>query len=60
MRAVAYLVETPEIDQSAFIHLLQMKAYEVKRKPLRIRPDRSMKGNWDLEMALDAERVRQR
>lgn len=54
VRAVAYLVETKEIDQSNFIHLLQMKAYEVKRKPLKIRPDRSMKGNWDLEMALDA------
>jgi uncharacterized LabA/DUF88 family protein len=54
VRAVAYLVEAPETDQSAFIHLLQMKAYEVKRKPLRIRPDRTMKGNWDLEMALDA------
>ncbi|MDH3283953.1 MAG: NYN domain-containing protein [Acidobacteriota bacterium] len=54
VRAVAYLVEAPEIDQRAFIHLLQMKAYEVKRKPLRIRPDRTMKGNWDLEMALDA------
>lgn len=54
VRAVAYLVETKEIDQTAFIHLLQMKAYEVKRKPLRIRQDRSAKGNWDLEMALDA------
>ncbi len=54
VRAVAYVVESREIDQSAFIHLLRMKAYEVKRKPLRIRPDRSMKGNWDLEMALDA------
>lgn len=54
VRAVAYLVETKEIDQSAFIHLLQTKAYEVKRKPLRIRQDRSAKGNWDLEMALDA------
>lgn len=54
LRAVAYLVETREIDQSAFIHLLQVKKYEVKRKPLRIRPDGSMKGNWDLEIALDA------
>ncbi len=54
VRAVAYLVETKEIDQSGFIHLLQMKAFEVKRKPLRIRSDRTAKGNWDLEMALDA------
>jgi uncharacterized LabA/DUF88 family protein len=54
VRAVAYLVETKEIDQSNFIHLLQMKAYEVKRKPLKIRSDRTAKGNWDLEMALDA------
>ncbi|RMF74716.1 MAG: NYN domain-containing protein [Acidobacteria bacterium] len=54
VRAVAYVVEAKEIDQSAFIHLLQMKAYEVKRKPLRVRADRTAKGNWDLEMALDA------
>jgi uncharacterized LabA/DUF88 family protein len=54
VRAVAYVVETREIDQRAFIHLLEMKAYEVKRKGLRIRPDRTMKGNWDLEIALDA------
>jgi uncharacterized LabA/DUF88 family protein len=54
VRAVAYLVETKEIDQSNFIHLLQMKAYEVKRKPLKIRSDHTAKGNWDLEMALDA------
>jgi uncharacterized LabA/DUF88 family protein len=54
VRAVAYLVETRDIDQSAFIHLLQVKKYEVRRKPLRVRPDGSMKGNQDLEMALDA------
>jgi uncharacterized LabA/DUF88 family protein len=54
VRAVAYLVETKEIDQSNFIHLLQMKAYEVKRKPLKVRADHTAKGNWDLEMALDA------
>ncbi len=54
VRAVAYLVETKDIDQSSFIHLLQVKKYEVRRKPLRVRPDGSMKGNWDLEMALDA------
>lgn len=53
VRAVAYLVETRDIDQSAFIHLLEVKRYEVRRKPLRIRPDGSMKGNWDLEIALD-------
>ncbi len=57
VRAVAYVVETREIDQRGFIHLLEMKAYEVKRKPLRIRPDRTMKGNWDLEIAIDALRT---
>jgi uncharacterized LabA/DUF88 family protein len=57
VRAVAYVVETREIDQRGFIHLLEMKAWEVKRKPLRIRPDRTMKGNWDLEIAIDALRT---
>jgi uncharacterized LabA/DUF88 family protein len=53
VRAVAYVVESKEIDQSAFITLLQSRSYEVKRKPLKVRASGSMKGNWDLEIALD-------
>jgi len=54
IRAVAYVVEAKEIDQSGFIALLQQKRYEVKRKDLKIRSDGSFKGDWDMEIALDA------
>jgi uncharacterized LabA/DUF88 family protein len=54
IRAIAYVVEAKEIDQSGFIALLQQKRYEVKRKDLRVRSDGSFKGNWDMEIALDA------
>lgn len=54
VRAVAYVVEAKEIDQSGFIALLQQKRYEVKRKDLKVRADGSFKGDWDMEIALDA------
>ena len=54
IRAVAYVVEAREIDQSGFIALLKTKRYEVKRKDLKIRSDGSFKGDWDMEIALDA------
>jgi len=53
IRATAYVVETKEIDQSGFIALLEQRAIEVRRKTLKIRADGSMKGDWDMEMALD-------
>lgn len=54
IRALAYVVEAREIDQSGFIALLQQKRYEVKRKDLKVRSDGSFKGDWDMEIALDA------
>lgn len=53
IQATAYVVETKEIDQSGFIAMLQQRAIEVRRKNLQIRADGSMKGDWDMEMALD-------
>ena len=53
IQATAYVVETKEIDQSGFIAMLQQRAIEVRRKTLQIRADGSMKGDWDMEMALD-------
>jgi len=53
IKATAYVVETKEIDQSQFIAMLQKRAIEVRRKTLRIRVDGSMKGDWDMELALD-------
>jgi len=53
IQAKAYVVESQEIDQSGFIAMLQQRAIEVRRKTLKVRSDGSMKGDWDMEMALD-------
>ncbi len=53
IQATAYLVESEEIDQSQFIARLEERAIRVRRKPLKVRADGSMKGDWDIELALD-------
>jgi uncharacterized LabA/DUF88 family protein len=53
IRAIAYVVQNRDIDQSGFLAMLQQKNYEVRRKDLKIRHDGSSKGDWDMEMALD-------
>ena len=54
VRAIAYIVQTEEIDQSSFIHVLNGIGFEVKSKSLRVRMDGTAKGDWDMEIALDA------
>lgn len=54
IQAQAYVVESGETDQSQFIARLEQLAIKVQRKPLRVRTDGSMKGDWDMELALDA------
>ncbi|MDA0747562.1 MAG: NYN domain-containing protein, partial [bacterium] len=53
IRAIAYVVQSPEVDQSGFISMLQQKGYEVRQKDLRTRSDGSAKGDWDMGMAID-------
>jgi uncharacterized LabA/DUF88 family protein len=53
IQAQAYVVESKEIDQSGFISMLQQRAIEVRSKRLKVRADGSMKGDWDMEIALD-------
>ncbi len=53
VRAVAYLVTKPEVDQTAFVEALTRLGYEIKIKYLKIRPDGSAKGDWAMEMSLD-------
>lgn len=53
-RAIAYVVKTPEIDQSNFLTMLRSNGYEVRVKDLKQRPDGSSKGDWDMGLALDA------
>jgi uncharacterized LabA/DUF88 family protein len=56
IRALAYVVQSPDVDQSSFIAMLQQKSYEVRRKDLRQRSDGSAKGDWDMGMAIDVMR----
>jgi len=51
--AQAYVVESKEIDQSGFIAVLEHRAIQVRRKTLTVRSDGSMKGDWDMDIALD-------
>ncbi|RMH69749.1 MAG: NYN domain-containing protein [Gemmatimonadetes bacterium] len=60
IQATAYVVQTPEIDQSAFVSMLQHRNYTVKTKDLRLRADGSAKGDWDMGMALDMLRMAER
>jgi uncharacterized LabA/DUF88 family protein len=53
IRATAYVVESKETDQSQFIARLEKLALDVKRKTVQTRADGSMKGDWDMELALD-------
>ncbi|HPG32150.1 MAG TPA: NYN domain-containing protein [bacterium] len=54
IRAIAYIVQTRDIDQSGFINLLKNKGFEVKSKILKQRADGSAKGDWDMGLAIDA------
>ena len=53
-RAIAYIVRTPEIDQTSFLTMLRSNGYELRVKDLKQRPDGTAKGDWDMGLALDA------
>ncbi|WP_406660974.1 NYN domain-containing protein [Methanolobus sp. ZRKC3] len=54
IRAIAYVVETDGVDQSGFKHILETAGWEIRTKQLKIRPDGSTKGDWDMGIAIDA------
>jgi uncharacterized LabA/DUF88 family protein len=54
VRAIAYVVQKAEVDQTGFLEALRRSGYEVKEKELAIREDGSSKGDWKVEIALDA------
>jgi len=53
VRAIAYVVQSPDVDQTRFLSMLKQTGYEVKSKDLRVRADGSSKGDWDMGLALD-------
>lgn len=54
IRAISYVVDNPEIDQSGFLEMLSGNGFEIKSKPLRVRADGSAKADWDMGIAIDA------
>lgn len=53
IKAVSYIVESSEIDQSGFISVLEKKGYQVRRKELKSFFDGTAKGDWDMGIAID-------
>jgi len=54
VRAIAYVVQKPDVDQSGFLEALRRSGYEIKKKELTVREDGSAKGDWSVGIALDA------
>jgi uncharacterized LabA/DUF88 family protein len=54
IRAVCYVIDNPDVDQTNFIDMLRSNGYEIKSKELRSRADGSQKGDWDMGIAVDA------
>ena len=55
VRAITYIVQKEEDDsQNAFIEVLRRLGYEVRSKDLKIRPDGTAKGDWDMGIAIDS------
>lgn len=52
-KAVAYIIQTPDVDQTSFIALLERCGYKVRSKELKTRLDGSAKGDWDMDIAMD-------
>lgn len=60
VRAIAYIVQSPDVDQKGFINLLHSIGYEVKSRDLKVRPDGSAKGDWDMGIAIDSISIAER
>jgi uncharacterized LabA/DUF88 family protein len=58
VRAIAYIVQKPDVNQSGFHEALERFGYDLKIKELRIQKsdnDRTVaRGSWDIGMCLDA------
>ena len=53
VQATAYIVQTPDIDQTKFISLLKSMGYIVRTMDLKTGTGGFAKGNWDVGMAID-------
>jgi uncharacterized LabA/DUF88 family protein len=54
VRAIAYVVEAPDVDVSPFVIALRNIGFEVRTKPMKVFDDGTRKGDIHLMLALDA------
>jgi uncharacterized LabA/DUF88 family protein len=54
VRAIAYVVEAPDVDVSPFVSALHNIGFEVRVKPMKVFEDGTRKGDIHLLLALDA------
>ena len=54
VKAIAYVVVIPELDQASFFNMLKRKGFAVRYRTLIRRANGSAKGNWDTGMVVDA------
>jgi uncharacterized LabA/DUF88 family protein len=54
IRAVCYVVKSPDIDQTSFLSFLTQAGYEIRIKNLKFMPDGSTKGDWDMGIAIES------
>ncbi len=54
IRAIAYVVEAPDVDVSPFVIALRNIGFEVRTRPMKVFDDGTRKGDIHLMLALDA------
>lgn len=54
VRAIAYVVEAPDVDVTPFVVALRNIGFEVRTKPMKVFDDGTRKGDIHLMLALDA------
>jgi uncharacterized LabA/DUF88 family protein len=57
IRAIAYIVQSPEIDNERFVETLKALGFEIRSKELKTRVDGSIKGDWDVAMAIEIQKI---
>lgn len=53
VRAMAYVVQADFDNKESYFDVLAHRGFQVKRRNLKVRQDGSMKGDWDMGIALD-------
>ena len=57
IRAIAYVVRGPGMEQESFFEALRKSEFEVKAKDLQVFAGGAKKGDWDVGLALDAIKI---